>query len=258
MSNIPYALKFNFFVVLLLLIPFLARANNQPELLTAYSYHLKPPYIIHLESQTGLYFDFVDYINQKVSKFQFNLAYLPRKRLDAYLEKKQLKGMILGVNPSWFKDKLETKYFWTSKIFDDRDDVVSSVKTPVEYKGPESLYGMTIGGVLGYYYFGINEAVDSGRVKRHDSYSEKTLLEMIYHNRVSAGIISNATFNYLVAKHGWQGRFHLSTKPHDLYSRHVLIPHEYEDIQATINAITKEILNDPKWQKILDKYHIQY
>jgi polar amino acid transport system substrate-binding protein len=236
----------------------MARAANSPEIVTAYTYHLKPPYIIDLGSETGLYFDFINYLNQKTSKFQLHLTYLPRKRLDSYLEKKMLNGIVVGVNAAWFKDRSEKKYFWSPKMFDDRDEVISNVNKPIEYDSPESLFGMNIGGVLGYYYFGIDEAVELGKINRHDLYSEKALLEMIYHERVSAGIISNSTFNYLVVKHGWQGKFHLSKKPHDLYTRHVLIPRNFEGIHTSIHSITGTMTSDPEWHKILDKYHIEY
>lgn len=241
-----------------LIAPLIANANSNAQLISAYTYHLKPPYIIDLESETGLYFDFVDYLSQKVPGFQFHLTYLPRKRLDIYLERNQLNGIIVGVNPAWFKDREEKKYFWTPKIFDDRDDVVSNIQSPLEYQGPESLFGKTIGGVLGYYYFGINEAVGAGKVSREDANSERALLEMIYHKRVTAGIVSNATFNYLVVKHGWQGRFHLSQQPHDLYTRHVLVPLNLEEVSAAINTVIDNIPNDPAWHKILDKYRIKF
>lgn len=258
MVHIHHSWKVGFFALLLLLIPVISQADTKAKLITIYAYHLKPPYIIDLESESGLYFDLVNYLNQKNPKLQFHLSYLPRKRLDIYLKRKQLNGFIMGVNPAWFKDKAKEKYLWTSTLFDDRDDIISNIKTPIEYQGPKSLYGKSIGGVLGYYYFGINEAVSEGKIKREDANSEKSLLEMIMRERVSAGIISNATYNYLVDKQGWQGKFHLSQEPHDLYTRHILVPRELENLFPPLLSITENMLSEPKWRSILDKYRINY
>jgi len=111
------SLKKNVILALAFLIfsPFVAAGKKI--LVPIYVYHLKPPYIIEIENETGLYYDFSRYLSLKSEKYEFHTIYLPRKRIDIYLERNILDGILLGVNPIWFQDKARKKYLWSPPIF---------------------------------------------------------------------------------------------------------------------------------------------
>ncbi|MFD2165257.1 substrate-binding periplasmic protein [Thalassotalea euphylliae] len=219
-----------------------------------YSYHLKPPLIIDDQEQKGLYFDFVNYLNSSSKDYQFQLTHIPRKRIDKMLAEKELDGILLGVNPVWFKDKQETKYLWSPRIFTDRDELVSLKETPVEYINPDSLEGKVFGGVRGFYYFGINEIIKQQRVLRIDTVHEIDLFSMLLNRRIDAAVISRSTFDYMVKINEWQDKFHLSKKPHDIYDRRVLIPLDNEHLYHYLLPIISQMEFDEQWQSTLAKY----
>lgn len=228
---------------------------GEKTLVPIYVYHLKPPYILNIENETGLYYDFSRYLSLKSEKYEFHTLYLPRKRVDIYLKKGILNGILLGVNPIWFKDKARKKYLWTSPIFHDQDEVVSLAAAPFEYLGPKSLINKSLGGVLGFYYFGIDPLVSQGKIRRANAHSEESVLKMILSNRVDVGIVSHSTFRYLSIKGNWEGKFHLSLKPHDVFTRNILIPHKDKAIYDHIEPLLINIKDDPDWQLILKQYN---
>jgi polar amino acid transport system substrate-binding protein len=170
------------------------------------------------------------------------------------LDSGKLDGILLGVNPTWFKDKAETKYLWTTNVYQDQDEVISLTDSPVEYTGVESFSGMILGGIRGFYYYGIDEQVKLGRITRIDTIGEYELLQMIMLKRVDAGIVSRSTLEYLMKAKGWQGKFHLSKKPHDKYQRRILIPHSKKDVYDEISPLISNLSNDPYWKLILKQY----
>lgn len=219
-----------------------------------YVYHLKPPFIVSNTNRLGLYFDFSSYLNSKTNKYHFETVFVPRKRIETMLNSESLDGILLGVNPVWFKDKAETKYLWTTNIYQDQDEVVSLIENSIEYSGAGSFEGKILGGIRGFYYFGIDEQVKLGKITRVDTIGEYELLQMIILRRVDAGIVSRSTLEYLMKAKGWQGKFHLSRKPHDKYERRILIPHNKKDVFDEVSLLVKKLPNDPFWKLILKQY----
>jgi len=219
-----------------------------------YVYHLKPPYIVSNHNKLGLYFDFSTYLNTKTDKYHFTTVFVPRKRVETMLVLNKFNGILLGVNPIWFKDKTESKYFWTSKVFQDQDEVVSLPENPIEYSGPNSLHGKVLGGVRGFYYYGIDEQVNKGEIARYDTIGEYELLQMLMLKRVDVGIVSRSTLDYLVKEKNLQDVFYMSKQPHDTYQRRILVPRYQKAIYDEIAPIIKHLPADPKWQLFLAKY----
>ena len=248
------SLKKNVILALALLIfpPFVAAGKKI--LVPIYVYHLKPPYIIEIENETGLYYDFSRYLSLKSEKYEFHTIYLPRKRIDIYLERNILDGILLGANPIWFQDKARKKYLWSPPVFFDQDEVVSLAATPFEYLGPESLINKSLGGVLGFYYLGIDPLVSQGKIIRNDARSEESVLKMILTKRVDVGIVSRSTFQYFSNREKWKDKFHLSRRPHDIFTRNILIPHKNKAIYNHITPLLNNLKDDHNWQRILKKH----
>jgi len=232
----------------------LAAVAVEKENIDVYVYHLKPPFVVSNTNKLGLYFDFSAYLNSKSNKYHFETVFVPRKRIETMLALNKLNGILLGVNPIWFKDKAETKYLWTTSVYQDQDEIVSLPESPIEYTGVESLAGKVLGGIRGFYYYGIDEQVKQGKVNRFDTIGEYELLQMIVLKRVDVGIVSRSTLEYLTKAKDWQGKFYLSKQPHDKYERRVLVPHYKKAVYDEISTIVKGLPNDPFWKAILKQY----
>ncbi len=211
--------------------------------------------MIDIQKQQGLYYDFTDYLNRHSEHFTFDAVHVPRKRIERMLIQHQLEGILLGVNPVWFDDKEQQKYFWSAPFTVDRDEIVSLASTSFEFTNPESFIGKVFGGVRGFYYFGINELVKQQKLQRVNTANEVDLFYMLLNQRIDVAVISNSTFSYMVKKNNWQQLFHLSKKPHDIYNRKVLVPKHLPEIFNDIDDIIATLPANKSWLNILKQYH---
>jgi len=170
------------------------------------------------------------------------------------LENKNLDGPLLGVNPTWFKDKSETRFLWTGPVFTDRDEMVSLRSLAVQYIDAESIKDRVLGGVRGFYYYGLNEAVAAKELLRVDTAKEVDLFQMLILNRVDVAVISRSTFDYMVKINQWQNKFHLSKTPHDIFDRRIMVPKNQQAIYLELSRIVDELQFDKSWKYKLLEY----
>jgi polar amino acid transport system substrate-binding protein len=225
------------------------------ENITIYTYHHKTPLIIDEALKKGLYYDAIRYFNSMNKEYQFNLIYLPRRRLDLMVKSNSLDGIVIGVNPLWFGDKEEKKYLWTSTLVSDVDQVISTKEKSFEYTGPDSLKNMRVGLVLGYYYYGLSELADNGLLKRDDATSEDHHFRKLLADRIDVAVISRSNYDYAM-KHepDLVGKFHTSKKPHDQFDRRILLPLKYAKVHNVLNGILQKMASDPVWRATLANY----
>lgn len=225
------------------------------DVIKVYTYHLKPPFVVREATQEGLYFDALNYFNKHNSEYQFELHYLPRRRLDLMVNSNSLDGLVIGVSPIWFGDKQETKYLWTTSLINDVDEVISSATHPFEFTTLESLKGMRVGLVLGYYYFGVSEMAQKGQLIRDDASSEDHNFKKLLADRIDVAIISRSNHDFVMKRNPeFVGKFHISKKPHDQYERRIMLPLKYVKVQQILNQILAQQHRDPAWKAVLAKY----
>lgn len=232
----------------------IALALSHKQVVPVYVYHLQPPLIINLQNNDGIYFEFVKRLNLLSNKYEFEVISIPRKRVERMLDTQSMQGILLGVNPKWFKDSLETKYLWTTEIISGRDEVVSLKSNSYEFNGAESLTGKVIGGVRGFYYYGVNELVLAKKAQRVDTVSEPDLMSMLLKQRVEVAIIGKLTFEYMVKQNNWQDKFYLSNIPHDIFARKILVPRDLAVIHQHLQQLNTIVQQDKTWQRITASY----
>ena len=87
-------MKFLFGVMLLLLVA--NKAQAEP-LIYLYTYHQKPPFIVDKDKRQGLYYDLAEELNKISPIYKFHTVYVPRKRLNLMLTKRNFDGVVVGV-----------------------------------------------------------------------------------------------------------------------------------------------------------------
>lgn len=221
-----------------------------------YDYHLKPPFIVNAKAEQGLDFDIANYLNRKQSKFHFRTVFMPRNRLNAMIAASKLDGLIIGVNELWFHDPKRTRFLWSPPYMPDQDIVVSLKTKPVDYTGPESLTGLTVGFPQGYYYYGLSELADANKLKREYGLSEESNLGMLALRRFDVTVVSRSTYQYLLKVNPrWRTLFFVAKTPEERFERHFLIPKQMRDVQLELNRILRQLPHDRDWHEILQKYH---
>ncbi len=241
-------------VILCIATVWFSASLNAKQRVSLYSYHLMPPYIIDEDEYLGLYFDFANYLNRVQSNVKYQVVYVPRKRLDHLLANDQMDGIIIGVNPVWFGDKNQTRYTWSKALFFDRDEFVSHQKNKLEYNGPSSLYGKSIGGIKGFKYFGVDQLVKQKKAMRINVDSETLLVDILKKQRVDVAIISRATLDYLVPAGERLNLFHLSHQPHDQFYRYLMTPHQNKAVLQQIEQFMSQRAFQAQWLGQLNRY----
>ena len=125
--------------------------------------------------------------------------------------------------------------------------------SPFEFTGPESLTGKILAGVAGYYYFGVNEAIDRRLVSRIDTTGERQVLELITLGRADFGIVSKSVFTYLNSIDDLPDVFHLSEQPHDVFLRRAFTLHQHLETYKAMLPLLESLDDDPTWQAIRAK-----
>ena len=229
--------------------------ERSPSVVTVYSYHLKPPFIIDEAVNSGLYYDMLSLLSDETVEYQ--LAYMPRKRINKLLENNDLQGVVIGVSPHWFSDGDKTKYLWSIPFIEDKDEIVSNADTPFEFQVDE-LSDKAMAGVRGLFYVGLNNAIEDGQLKRFDTESEEQIIDMIEHQRVNFGVVSKSTLAYLYDKNDYIKSIHISKVPHEEYFRHMLVPRHLSRTESHLNQRLQSELNTPEWRTMLRRYGVDF
>lgn len=228
-------------------------ANTTIELWTYYTF---PPFTTDQGQQQGLSFDFAGLLNQQNSGLTFETRYLPRPRINAYLDEQE-DAVILWVNPIWFGDADRKKYRWTAPVIQDRNEVISHADKKLEFTGPESLFGLKLGTTRGHKYKNLDAHIQSGEIKGEEAVKEEANLKKLIAGRIDATIMPTSGAAYLINRDGLHGKLYMSSAPHQEYARHILIRAKDKNTEEKIaNAINRAMSSDG-WKALLEKYSLQ-
>ena len=227
------------------------------EPIVTWTYHDFPPFIIDAKKSEGLTFDLVDMLNRRFSgKYAFNLIILPKKRLDSYLQDGE-KGIVLWAPSLAFGGVGNPPYAWTSALLEDRQDFLSLKKKPVDYDGKaSSLFPYKLGGILGHNYFGIQDEINKGEIKREDASSDWANIQKLLAERVDFISIAHSSANYYVGAKNLTG-IHFSNMPLNSYTRNILLQSGMSGAQQALNGFIEKLPNDKEWKGLLAKYSIR-
>lgn len=203
------------------------------EVLNVYTYHNKPPYFqSQRPTQAGIYKNLLDQLNADQDQFLLQLRYLPRKRLNQALEQGRLNGIVIGVNPIWFKDSEQKKYFWSPPFMSDMDIFVTSGS--LKEADNKDFSGLRFSLTRGNYYKGISEQIKAGRIRLIESQSALQSVQMLSHDRADISILSESTAKYYQVQD--RGLVILN-EPHARFKRHIMFPKQFKQAMEIINPL---------------------
>ncbi|WP_051484468.1 hypothetical protein [Shewanella waksmanii] len=232
-------------------------SNTQRQPVSLYTYHYMPPYVVDSQKQIGLFYDVARFFNQHQQQYNFQVSYIPRKRLNYQLAQHEFDGVVIGVNPVWFQDREKQKYLWTGALMQDQDEFLSHRSQPFEYVDKASLYDKQVGGISGFRYHTVDKLVAEGLVNRIDTSNESRLLKMLLKRRFDCAIVSRATTIYYQTLLNTNQELHFSSKPHDRYTRHLLMPKQMKDVLQVVEPLILQLLQSPQWQQQMLLYQTQ-
>ena len=221
-------------------------AQETVQLLT---YHLHPPFIN--APQEGLTYSLETFLNEQANgKYQFQVVELPRKRLDQAIEEDG-PWVALWSSPAWFGDVEQQRYWWIP-LLKDSSVILSPASAPVNWKGPESLKGLTFVGMRGHRYVGIDPLVEAGAIQRIDNNREEDIVRMLLNQRADVGLLPGSTMKYFKRKMKLEGRIFIAPEPHSQMTRHFFVPRSRKDLATFLESI--DFAQNPEWQQALVRY----
>ncbi|MDP5150793.1 transporter substrate-binding domain-containing protein [Rheinheimera baltica] len=238
---------------LMLFFSFTSVAQQKQEVLLL-TYHLKAPYIVDLGEQKGLYFDLANYMNQHSESYFFKTEFMPRKRINAILQR-PFPHVVIGVQPVWFK-QFADKVSFTPAILQE-DDVFISLKTnPVTNDDLESLKGKTFIGVQGYRYIMLEEAEQQGILTRVDTLQEDNVLDMLRLGRGDFTITSLSTLRYKFSHGEDENTYFIAKLPHEHVKRRLMYSTSDKKLGKELSLIVAIMQKDAAWFEVMNQYNL--
>lgn len=225
-----------------------------------YSYHNKTPYYIHSSDTENILNNFIytnvaKYLNNKQTKYNVKIKYMPRIRLETELNNKTLNGAIIGVHQNWFSDREMEKYLWTEPFMVDKDVVIVKKGNSFVYRGPNDLIGKHLSIPRGLYFWGVSELINDGKIKADITNSDLQNFQMVAAGRCDATISSHLTFIQLTNEYFQNDELEYLETPHDSFDRKILFPKELEREYKFFKPIFEKILSDAEWITTLKSFY---
>ncbi|QLI82018.1 transporter substrate-binding domain-containing protein [Chitinibacter fontanus] len=188
--------------------------------------------------------------------YRFEVQILPRKRLDKLLEEPNWQGLIPWVSPVWFRDESKSRYVWTSPLMQDADLVISSHS--VQFDTPESLQGLTLGGILGHRYAEFEALINAGKILRDDAPNQEMNFKKLQAKRVDFLFAPHSSWIELKLNNPATVQGLLSAnKPRNRYERLVLISPNNPALSKYVVKTVDQLSKDPVWQAKIHPYNYQ-
>ncbi|MEO0915042.1 MAG: hypothetical protein AAFY59_18995 [Pseudomonadota bacterium] len=237
---------------------FAQSSRSDAEEVTVWVYHNFPPFIVNEGTQEGLSFDLARLLTRgSEGRLTFQVQVLPRKRLNQRLAAGR-PGIVLWANSAWFGDRPETRYRWTRRLISDSNVVISPATAPVDYAGPHSLSGMTITGIRGHRYPGIDMLVEAGYITRINFNTEGQLVRFIGSGRGGAAIIARSAAQYFTRTFGLEDDIHFASQPHSSYERRILVQPQLGNVHTYIERILSDADANRRWRQLVEGYGLSH
>ncbi len=229
-------------------------AQAQAEEITVWSYYVFPPFIA--EGNQGLTHGLLGLMDEEADgRFTFHLQIMPRKRIEQQIAAGD-QGIVLFISPEWF-DLPGEDAVWSGTLFADRNGILFSGLRQINYSGPQTLFGMTMGGVVGRRYKGIDGEVESGRIIREDVLDEELNVLKLAERRIDFMTAPESVLRYLVAHLGAEKKVNFSPTPLFEYTRHILINRLSPEAREFVLQFVRDLPTNPSWLKLKKKYKLQ-
>lgn len=202
------------------------------EKINVYTYHDHAPFIT--SDNQGYTYKLVNYLNKEAKgKYIFEVKVIPRSRLNYILkpwinkscgktQECENNWIVVWVNHKWGFGKDSLKNFLWIDLLSDSNAIVSTKERNIQYEKPSDLKGMTLAGILGHKYLGIDDLVEKGQIERIDGQNEVKNLNIVLANRVDITLLPKSAFLYYQKQNHEFTKLIMSKTPHQRYLRKIM------------------------------------
>ncbi len=232
------------------------KPKASPQLLSHYDY---PPFAT--TPKQGLTLDWLQWVNERLPADwePLQMQMLPRKRLDLAMSQADWMGVVPWVSPQFFSDAAMQRYVWSAPVMEDGDVVLSRRSQPVHYQNPESLYGLTLGGVAGHVYAEIDALVAAGLLQREDAPNTGSNLQKLLRGRVDVVFLPRSGLPWWRRQiEAFDQLVFIAEQPRNSFQRRMLLaPRLPKPWREFLLQAALDMPSDPGWQLALSRYGLQ-
>jgi len=230
----------------------LVRPASAQTRLAAWHYYQSAPFEL---PGGGLLADLTAYLNRALQgRFQLNLSYLPRPRLNMMLQR-QADGVIVLAPSTVFTGPAFRSFLWSLPIMADRQELLSLASRPIDYTTAAALTGLEIGAIRGHNYPALQAVQQSGRLSTYALTGEQQMLDMLLAGRLDAITMATTSADYLLHQRaGLAAHIHRSRKSLDSFTRHLLFTPGQHAAQRACDAVLSKARSDPAWHALFRHY----
>lgn len=233
-----------------------AQTEQKFTILSHYSY---PPY--QTASKQGLSFALAEYLsNESQQRYEFKVMIVPKRRLLSLITDKNWSGIVPWVIPEWFSDVDDAHLHWSSPILETSDLLISRLDHALEWNGPESLFGLRFGGILGHVYVELKDDINEKKIIREDGPDLRSNFLKLRARRIDALFADSRSIAYFqLTEPRLMDGLYVSKKARSNSKHQLKMMFNLNDAEA--NAWLKNTLQkmryDKKWHAILKAYGSQ-
>ncbi|MCP4163742.1 MAG: amino acid ABC transporter substrate-binding protein [Deltaproteobacteria bacterium] len=191
-----------FFAVLLTLLA--SGLSFSEEIIMVFSDFGYPPfYLSQYKNEPvnkGMFIDFLNEFMDEYPQYQIKMIANPRKRMDLMMTNGTADAFSLN-NPMFSADAAD--FLWTEPIWHTMDTVIVLPGNTLDFNGPEDLYGLKIGKILGNGYGEYDKLFKDNIIERHDTRSDIQLILLLNSGRIDGMFGNIHVVPYIMKQNGY-------------------------------------------------------
>ncbi|UXY16349.1 hypothetical protein N8I74_04840 [Chitiniphilus purpureus] len=234
-----------------LLLAWCVVVQAQPPTVPLYVYHDFPPFLV----QQG-HGDLSQALAQRLTalaqgRYRFEVALLPRKRVDVLLAQPRWRGVVAWVHPAWFGAAIRAQH-WSPALMRDQDYWITQRSHPYTVAQIEAGSGLRFGGLLGHRYAQLEAALAAGRLSRIDAANLYSLTNMLLRDRLDVITMPVSTDTWFIDHlPGWREAT-LRLPRGQPYARHLLSAGTDPALAHFLDRAVLALRRDAAWRRRFD------
>lgn len=174
--------------------PMLAQAGNQEVIYALFSRGWPPFEMVVQGEPQGLVKDLFNAAMPEGLRLSVLAAPAPRKLL---YQVEDIVYVRLEAQ-EWMSKSKRDRCLWSDPVFSLETVLYSSADAPLDYAGPESLKGKTVGCIKNYTYPKLEPAFKDGTIKRYDVNNNQVLFRMLNAGRIDAIVMDSVEAKWVI------------------------------------------------------------
>lgn len=206
----------------------------------------------------GIIEEFIKTLNNSIPEANFSIRWITKERLKKTIHT-NTKAIVPFVHPSWFKTNKLKNIFWSEKILDETDYVISSIDHPIELEDIQKIKKgqkpISFAGVEDYNYMEFEKYIQSKKVIKNNCFGVRNCIRLVMKGRSQTTIIPMFEYRQLKKSLEFKGKMYRSKSFVNIFERKALLLSLGTSMENKIINVIKSLPTNKQWLQALRKYN---